>query len=104
MVGVSGATEMFGVGEFSGATVIFSGATGIVGVTTDASGADGVVGFSGTAGIFGVIDSTGAAGATLGAAGDSALSIESVRRAKSSITLEAATIEFPGSEPPEVGA
>ena len=102
MVGVSGATEIFGAGEFSGMTGIFSGATGIVGVAAGASEAVGI--FSGTAGIFGVIGSTGATGATLGAAGDSALSIESVRRAKSSITLEAATIGFPGSGLPEAGA
>ena len=102
MVGVSGATEMFGVGEFSGATGIFSGATGIFGVATGASEDVGI--FSGTAGIFGAIDSTGAAGMTFGATGDSELSIESVRRAKSSITFEAATIGFPGSELPEVGA
>ena len=102
MVGVSGATEIFGAGEFSGATGIFSGTTGIVGVAAGTSGAAGI--FSGTAGIFGAIGSTGATGVTFGTAGDSALSIESVRRAKSSITFEAATIGFPGSELPEVGA
>lgn len=85
---------MFGAGEFSGATGIVSGATGIVGVAT---------GTSGTAGIFGAIGSTGATGVTFGTAGDSALSIELVRRAKSSITFEAVTIGFPGSELPEVG-
>ena len=73
---------MFGVGGFSGATGIFSG----------------------TAGIFGAIDSTGAAGMTFGTTGDSALNIESVRRAKSSITFEVAIIGFPGSELPEVEA
>ena len=78
---------MFGVGEFSGMTGIF----GVIDST-------GVTGAAGAAGV------TGATGATFGTTGDSALNIESVRRAKSSITFEAATIGFPGSELPEAGA
>ena len=82
---------MLGAGEFSGAAGIFSGTAGIFGVI-DSTGVTGAAG------------ATGATGATFGTTGGSALNIESVRRAKSSITFEAATIEFPGSELPEVGA